>query len=69
LSSVKKQGELSCPSGSLPPGPLFHCLCRAGEFLVQQAARQRTAVDDDAHTDQPGLDDQNGSEGTVGDGT
>jgi hypothetical protein len=35
---------------------------------VQQAARER-AAEDDAHTDQPGLEDQDGSEGTVGDGT
>lgn len=38
------------------------------QFVVEQPAGERTAEDDDADTDQPGLDDEHGSEGAVRDG-
>lgn len=46
----------------------FQCMCHAWDLFVRQPADQGTAEDNDTHTDQPGLDDQDGSDGAVGDG-
>ncbi|MCC0093300.1 hypothetical protein K7B10_00465 [Streptomyces flavotricini] len=41
--------------------------CEVGELVVEEPAGQRAAEHDDAHADQPGLDDRDGSERAVGD--
>lgn len=45
----------------------FQYLCHAWDLLVHQTADQRTAEDDHAYADEPGLEDQDSSDGAVGD--